>query len=235
MLSILVFSPDGMHQTLHCGIQCIGAVHFHHCLILWIFRCTWKQPHCLITPVIEWMESRRCSVQKVESNSRIRYNSPAHTIFRLVSMRLIKNPKTPWTVWQLAIAWWFRSRCWCIIWHKVDIPSVLRLVDAGVQILVGEIRIFGVQQVDEFEIGSMCHHVNDSLESFCHSGHCDYQDWFMGQYKCGMPVWSCCLYLQQVAGHQIQSLEQIPLPFFTNNARKVIVRQNHPLFQGIPP
>jgi len=111
LLSILVFGPDGMHQTLHCVIQCIGAVHFHHCLILWIFRCTWKQPHRLITPVIEWMESRRCSDQKSESNSRMGRNSPSNTIFRLVPIRLIKNPTPPWTVWELAIAWWFRSRC----------------------------------------------------------------------------------------------------------------------------
>jgi len=55
-----------------------------------------------------------------------------------------------------------------------------RLVYAGVQILVGEIRIFGVEQVAQFEIGSMCHLVDDSLERLCKSGHCDSQDWFMG-------------------------------------------------------
>jgi len=83
----------------------------------------------------------------------------------------------------------------------VDIPLVFGLVNAGVQILVGEIRIFGVQQVDQFEIGSMCHLINDSLEGLCNSGHCDYQDWFMGRYKCRMPVRWCWLYLQQAAGH----------------------------------
>jgi len=111
LLSVLVFSPDHMHQTLHSGIQCIGAVLFHHSLILWIFRRTWKEPHHLITPVIEWMESRRCRDLKFESNSRIRRNSPAHTIFCLVPMRLINNPKTPRTVWEPAIAWWFRPIC----------------------------------------------------------------------------------------------------------------------------
>jgi len=110
-LSVLVFSPDRIDQTLHSRIQCIGAVRFHHSLILWIFRRTWKEPHRLITPVIEWMESRRCSDLKFESNSRIRRNSPALTIFLPVPMRLIKNPKTPWTVWEPAIAWWFRPRC----------------------------------------------------------------------------------------------------------------------------
>jgi len=39
----------------------------------------------------------------------------------------------------------------------VDIPSVFRLINTGVPILVGEIGIFGVQPVDEFEIGSVCH------------------------------------------------------------------------------
>jgi len=86
-----------------------------------------------------------------------------------------------------------------------------------------------------FEIGAMCHLLNDSLEGLCNSGHCDYQDWFMGQYKCRMPVRWCWLYLQQAAGHPHQSLERIPLPFFTDNARKVVVRQNHPIFKGIPP
>jgi hypothetical protein len=63
----------------------------------------------------------------------------------------------------------------------VDIPSVFRYVDAGVQILVGNIRIFGVQQVEKFEIGSMCHLVDGSLEGFYHPSHCDYQDWVMGR------------------------------------------------------
>jgi len=111
LLRVLLFSRDGMHGTLHCGMQCIGAVHFHHSLVLWIFRRTWKQPHRLITPVIEWMESRSCTDLKFESTSRIRRNSPAHAIFCLALMRLIKNPKTPGTVWELAIAWWFRSGC----------------------------------------------------------------------------------------------------------------------------
>jgi len=109
LLIVFVFCPDGMHHTLHTGIQCIGPMHFHHCLVLWLFRCTWKQPHCLITPVIEWMESRCCRDLKFESNSRICRNSPAHTICHLLQMKLIKNPKTPRTVWELAIAWWFRS------------------------------------------------------------------------------------------------------------------------------
>jgi len=44
-----------------------------------------------------------------------------------------------------------------------------------------------------------------------------------------------CLDLQQPAGQRIESLERIPLSFFTDNAGKVIVRPNHPLFKGIPP
>jgi len=63
---------------------------------------------------------------------------------------------------------------------KVDIPSVFRLVNTGVEILVGEIRIFGVQQVDQFEFGSMCHLVDDGLKGLCHSGHGNHQDWFKG-------------------------------------------------------
>ena len=39
------------------------------------------------------MDNRRCGDFKFESNSRIECKSPAHTIFRLVPMRLIKYPK----------------------------------------------------------------------------------------------------------------------------------------------
>ena len=55
LLSVFVLSPDCMHRTLHSGIQCIGAMHFHHSIIFWIFRRTWKQPHRQKTPVIERM------------------------------------------------------------------------------------------------------------------------------------------------------------------------------------
>jgi hypothetical protein len=44
----------------------------------------------------------------------------------------------------------------------------------------------------------------------------------------------CCLYQQQVVGHRIQSLEQIPLPLFTVNAGKVVLRQKYPLFKVFP-
>jgi len=81
LLNILVISLDGVHQTLHSGIPCLGAVLFYHSLILWIFRRTWKQPCRLKTPVIEWMESRCCIELKFESNSRIHRNSPAYTVF----------------------------------------------------------------------------------------------------------------------------------------------------------
>jgi len=93
LLSVPVFSPDGMQKTLHHAIQCLGAVPSHYSLILWILRRTWKQPHLLKTPVIEWMESRRCSDLNLESNSHVNHNSPAHTVFCLVPMRLIKIPK----------------------------------------------------------------------------------------------------------------------------------------------
>ena len=60
----------------------------------------------------------------------------------------------------------------------MDIPSVVWLVDTDVQIFVGVIHIFGMQYVDEFEIDSMCHHVDNTLEGFSYSGHCYHQDWF---------------------------------------------------------
>jgi len=95
LLRVMVFSLDGIHQTLHSGIQCLSAMLFHHSLILCIFRCTGKQPHCPKTPVIEWMESQSCRDLKFQSNSRIHCNLPASTVFDLVLMGLIKDPKTP--------------------------------------------------------------------------------------------------------------------------------------------
>jgi len=66
-----------------------------------------KRPHSLKIPPNEWMESRCHCDLLFESNSCIHYNSPAHTIFLLALIGLIKNPETPWTVWELSIAWWF--------------------------------------------------------------------------------------------------------------------------------
>jgi len=180
------------------------------------------------------MESRCSSDLKFESNFRIHRKLPAYTAFSLIPMGLIKNPKSPYTVEKLAVTWWFRSGCQGIIRHKLNIPSVFWLVNTGVKILVGEIRIFGVQYVDEFEIGSMCHLVNTTIERHRHSGHCYHQHWFKGWDQCWMPVGWCWLDLQQAVGHGIQALERIPLPFFTDNAGKVTVRQNHPLFKSFP-
>jgi len=59
---------------------------------------------------------------------------------------------------------------------------------------MGEICIFGVQLVDVFEISSMCHLVDDSLEGLCHPKHCDLQHWYMGRDKCWMLVRWCRLY-----------------------------------------
>jgi len=80
-------------------------------------------------------------------------------------MRLIKNPETPWTEWELAVIRWFHSRYSGVIWNEVDMSSIFMLVNTGVQILVGEIRIFGLEYVDQFEIGSMCHLIDDTSDS----------------------------------------------------------------------
>jgi len=194
-----------------------------------------KQPHRRRTPVIEWMESRCSCDLKFESYFRIHRNLPAHTIFSLLLMGLFKYPKTPCRIGELAVAWWFRSGCQGIIQHMVDDLSDFCLLKTGVQIVVGESRIVGVQQVDLFEIGPMYHLVDDILEGVCHSGHCNHHDRSKGWYKCWMPMRWCRLDLHQVAWHRIQSMERIRLPFFTDNAGKAVVRHNHPLFKGIPP
>ena len=46
---------------------------------------------------------------------------------------------------------------------------------------------------------------------------------------------SCCLYLQVVAGYSNLYQKRIPLLYFPYYARKVVVHQNHSLFQGILP
>jgi len=151
LLSFFIFSPDSTHQTLYNRIECLSTMLFFRSIIRWIFRPVWKQPHRLKTPVIEWMESWWSCDMKFESNFRIVHNLPAHTVSSLMPMGLIKNPKTPCTVGELVVTWWFCSECYGIVWHKVDIPSVFWLVNTGVQILMREICIFAVQSVDEFE------------------------------------------------------------------------------------
>jgi len=79
-----------------------------------------------------------------------------------------------------------------------------------------------------------CHFVNVTAEFLCHSGHCDPQDWFKGWCKCWMCLRWSCLDLWKAAGHRIQSLQQIPLLFFTDNPRNVVLCPIHPLFMGIP-
>jgi len=83
LLRFFVFSLDGIHQTLHYGKQFICTMLFHHSLVLCIFRVTWKQSPCLITLVIEWMESWCSCDLNFESNLPIHCNLPAHTFFVL--------------------------------------------------------------------------------------------------------------------------------------------------------
>jgi len=174
---------------------------FHHCIILWMFRHPSKQPYRLKTPVIEWMEFWCSCNLKCESNPHCGHDLAAYTVLSLVLMGLIKNPKPPSTVCELAIAWRFRSGSQGIIWNQVDILSVFRLVNTGVQIILVEIRIFRIQQVHQFEISSICYLLDDSIECLCYSRHCDHQDWFKGWCKCWMPQMWSCLDLWKAAGH----------------------------------
>jgi len=105
LLSFIIFCLDSMHHTLHSWLHCLSTRLFHHSIMLWIFRRTWKQPHHLKTPAMEWMESRCSCDLKFQSNPRIHCNLPAHTVFHPILMGLIRNPKTPWTVGELAVSW----------------------------------------------------------------------------------------------------------------------------------
>jgi len=106
-----VFCPDSMHYTLYSRSQCLCALLFHHSIILCTFGYTWKQPHHLIIRDIESMQSQCSRDSKCESNSRIDRNLRALTVLSHVPMGVIKIANTSLTVYQLAISWWYRSRC----------------------------------------------------------------------------------------------------------------------------
>jgi len=167
------------------------------------------------------METLRRYHLKFELNWHIHGNSPAEKNFDLVPMGLITYPKPPWTVWQLAIAGLFGSGCWGIMQLKVDIPSVFRLVNPGVPILMGEICIFRMQRINEFKIGSICRRIDDTLECVCNSGNCHHQDWFKGLCKCWTRLQWSSLDLWLAAGYWILCPQQIPLPFVTDNPGNV--------------
>jgi len=162
---------------------------FHHGITFWIIMLVWTHPHYPITPLMELMESRHCCDMKVESSAHVHHNLPANTVFSLVPMGLINNPKTPWEVFEFAIAQWFHSGCQHIIRNKVNIASVSQLVKTGVLILMGKMCMFRMHQDWQFEINSTCHFVNDTVECLCHLGHIDYKDWFKGWCKHWLPYW----------------------------------------------
>jgi hypothetical protein len=92
LMSLLVFSPDGMHQTPYSRIQQLSTLFSHQSFIHLIIRWTWKQLHQLRTAVIQWSESWCHCDFKFESNFHIHCNSPAYTVHYLVPMKLIKIP-----------------------------------------------------------------------------------------------------------------------------------------------
>jgi len=160
--SFSVFGMEAMHWTVSHWIQYLCTMLFHRSNNLWTFRCTWTLLYHLIIPVIEWMESWHWCDLKFESISHIDCNMAAHTAFSLVSMGLFKNPKNPSTVWELAVAWWLHSGYDGIIWNKVGIASVLRLINACIWIILGEIQfpgcnIFTSLQFVQFVISLMTH------------------------------------------------------------------------------
>jgi len=93
--SCIIFSPDCIPQTLYSGTQCLGSMLFNHCIILWILRLTWKLPHHLKIPNIDWMKSWRRRCFEFESNSHFYHQMQSNTIFALIVTRLIKNPNSP--------------------------------------------------------------------------------------------------------------------------------------------
>jgi len=107
VLSFFISGLDSMCQTLRRGMQCLSTMLLHQSIILWIITRIWKQPHRLIILVIEWKEFWCSSDLNLESNFRIHCNLPAQNGVSHVLMGLIKNPITPSTVGEFAVAWCF--------------------------------------------------------------------------------------------------------------------------------
>jgi len=123
-----------------------------------------------------------------------------------------QNPNTPWTVWELAIAWWFCSGCEGVLWNKVVIPSFVWLVETGVLIQVREIQISCIGQDHQFVIGSICHHIIDTLQCLCHSRHSDNHDWFNGWSTRWIPLGWSYQKVKKAAVRYNWSLQYISLP-----------------------
>jgi len=179
-LSFTFFSPDNMHQTHQHRIYTLSPILCHHSITIRIIRFSGQWPHRLITPVTMWMEWWHCSDLKLELNVCKQCNSPADTVFCLLLTTLIKYPKTPCAVSELAIVWWFRSGCQGIIWNKVDIASNFQLVNTCIRSLVGEIDNSRIPQVHQFELHPIYIFVDGNPESHCDCGQCDCNYCFQG-------------------------------------------------------
>jgi hypothetical protein len=147
------------------------------------------------------MESRRCSDLKFESNSRIHHYWPAHTIFVLYwwDSSIIPKLHVQRESWPLLDGFTMNVKVsYDMMWifHRVSGLSILGFRSSWVRFAYSACK-----KLMSFKSVQMCHLVDDSLEGLCHSGHCDHQDWFMGQYKCRMPVRWSCLDLQYTAEH----------------------------------
>jgi len=162
-------------------------------------------------------------------------NVPADTDFHLVRMRRVKHPKTPGTVWRLAVAWWYRSGCSGIIWLNVDIPSAFCLINTSVKYPVDEIPILPGQQVHQFQHESIYYLVNHTLGCLCDSWHCDYHYWFNSWSKLLMPLRWSWLDLEKALGHVLWSQHWIPHSIFTNSSGIVFLCHIHPFVMAILP
>jgi len=94
--------------------------------------------------------------------------------------------------------------------------------------------IFRLQHVHNPEINPVGHRVDDSPQCLCHSRHHDYYDWFQGCSKCWIPLMWSWSDLQKAVRQWIQSLQWIPLLFFTDNLGTVVLSHIHTIIKCIP-
>jgi len=113
--------------------------------------------------------------------------------------------------------------------------TLLKLTHLSLHSTSSETLLEALSDWNTFRWCSICHLVNDTLEYLCHSAQCNYLAWYKDWIKCRIPLRWSLMDPQTVATHWIQSLQQMPLPFFTNNPGIVALCHIHPFFKGISP
>jgi len=80
LTTTIVFSPDGIHQTLHHWIECFCSILFHRSIMVCIFTHTRAKPHLLVIPIQVCKKSQHAWKLQFEWNSSICPYSASHIV-----------------------------------------------------------------------------------------------------------------------------------------------------------